>query len=110
MREQLALVFEATGSGIWDHDLVTGRVFFSDSYLRILGHPPGTPRGSTSRCTAGGSGWNLKKVKAVASPSSSLALVKQSNQINSLFRLVLLTKIYDCFYNFLEVLLIRNTP
>ena len=42
-REQLALVFEATGSGIWDHDLVTGRVFFSDSYLRILGHPPGTP-------------------------------------------------------------------
>ncbi|MFN9772931.1 MAG: PAS domain S-box protein, partial [Burkholderiales bacterium] len=41
-REQLALVFESTGSGIWDHDLVADRPFFSDSYLRILGYPPGT--------------------------------------------------------------------
>jgi PAS domain S-box-containing protein len=39
-REQLALVFEATGAGIWDHDLVTGRSHYSESYLRMLGHPP----------------------------------------------------------------------
>jgi PAS domain S-box-containing protein len=42
-REQLALVFSATGSGIWDHDLALGRSFHSDSYLQMLGHPPGTP-------------------------------------------------------------------
>jgi len=41
-REQLALVFAATGSGIWDHDLVGGRPFYSDSYLQMLGHAPGT--------------------------------------------------------------------
>ncbi|MEI7446343.1 MAG: PAS domain S-box protein, partial [Burkholderiales bacterium] len=41
-REQLALVFSATGSGIWDHDLVAGRGFHSDSYLEMLGYPPGT--------------------------------------------------------------------
>lgn len=41
-REQLALVFAATGSGLWDHDLLRGHVFFSDSYVQMLGHPPGT--------------------------------------------------------------------
>jgi PAS domain S-box-containing protein len=41
-REQLTLVFGATGSGIWDHDLVRGLYFYSDAYLRILGHAPGT--------------------------------------------------------------------
>jgi PAS domain S-box-containing protein len=40
-REQLALVFAATGSGIWDHDLVGGRSFHSDSYLEMLGYAPG---------------------------------------------------------------------
>jgi len=41
-REQLALVFAATGSGIWDHDLAGGRTFYSDSYLQMLGYPPGS--------------------------------------------------------------------
>ncbi|MFZ4760673.1 MAG: PAS domain S-box protein, partial [Burkholderiaceae bacterium] len=48
-REQLSLVFDATGAGIWDHDMLTGRSFFSDSYLRMLGYPPGSSLHSAVR-------------------------------------------------------------
>jgi PAS domain S-box-containing protein len=42
-REQLALVFQATAAGIWDHDLATGRTFYSDSYRRMVAAPTGAP-------------------------------------------------------------------
>ena len=38
-RERLRLVFEATGSGIWDWDVVANRTAFSESFKRILHYP-----------------------------------------------------------------------
>jgi len=44
--EQLALVYEASRGGLYDHDLVTGTSHLSPSYLRMFGYAPGTDPGS----------------------------------------------------------------
>jgi PAS domain S-box-containing protein len=38
--EQLTLALEATRDGIWDWNIQTGEVFFSPSYMRMLGYEP----------------------------------------------------------------------
>ncbi len=42
-REQMALVIRAAQSGIWDSNLVTQEISFSERFYEILGLPPDTP-------------------------------------------------------------------
>lgn len=37
------LAFEANGDGVWDWDIPTGRVDFSDGFKTMLGYPPDEP-------------------------------------------------------------------
>jgi diguanylate cyclase (GGDEF)-like protein/PAS domain S-box-containing protein len=39
-RERLKLALDATGNGLWDWDLCTGKVYRSDQYLSITGYAP----------------------------------------------------------------------
>ncbi|MFN0162696.1 MAG: PAS domain-containing protein [Burkholderiales bacterium] len=39
-REQLELVIESVQAGVWDDDLVTGQVYYSQRYRRIMGYAP----------------------------------------------------------------------
>lgn len=39
--ERLTMALEATSDGLWDWNLVTGAVFFSPRYFRMLGYEPG---------------------------------------------------------------------
>jgi PAS domain S-box-containing protein len=38
---QFQLAMDATSDGLWDWDLVTGEVYYSPGYLRMLGYAPG---------------------------------------------------------------------
>jgi PAS domain S-box-containing protein len=40
-RERYELVVEASGIGLWDWDLGSGRVYLSDTAKELLGYPPG---------------------------------------------------------------------
>ncbi|MBL8378662.1 MAG: PAS domain-containing protein [Burkholderiales bacterium] len=39
-REQLELVIESVQAGVWDDDLVTGQVYYSQRYREIMGYAP----------------------------------------------------------------------
>jgi diguanylate cyclase (GGDEF)-like protein/PAS domain S-box-containing protein len=39
--ERWQFALEGSGNGVWDWDMVTDRLYFSDQYLRILGYEPG---------------------------------------------------------------------
>ncbi|MFZ4402212.1 MAG: PAS domain S-box protein, partial [Bacteroidales bacterium] len=39
-KEQFGLAMDATNDGLWDWDVITGKVYYSPGYFRILGYQP----------------------------------------------------------------------
>jgi PAS domain S-box-containing protein len=46
--ERCKLALEATSDGLWDWDVQTGKVFYSETYLRMLGYETGEAEASLS--------------------------------------------------------------
>lgn len=40
-KERMALALEGTDQGLWEWDIVTGAIYFSDDWCRIMGYSPG---------------------------------------------------------------------